>query len=1335
MRRAIYIFTLILLYTATTHGQLMGGFCEDATNMCSHHGQCMDGFMNGTFWCRCDNGYGGDYCERECRLRCDDDKKCVYDAFGNPTCICKDCLNEAYNNAKESCPPGFGGPYCNTRYENPCFPNPCNNGKCYPFNSGYQCICDNGFSGSYCNEGIDHCKNHSCTNGSQCVNTQSGYQCSCPPGRSGPFCEISTCDLLGNMCNHGHCVDISTAEGKKLGKSFECICEAGYEGEFCTQDKNECLSPVCMNNATCINVAGGFVCDCKPGFTGSICDIPVDMCKGYDCGEGGECLRMPDQTPVCSCKPGFTGARCEQKCPPGRAGIYCSLPLSKPFCSRDNGPCYNDGKCIFGFCKCPPEFIGDRCEHRREEVDIFNERTKSCEKSSCVNNSTCVDLENGYSCICQPGFDGPNCERLIGCAPTTCANGGICSVHNGDLMCQCPMGFYGKYCEKRHRINCSKNPCMNGGNCLEFGNGNSNGICECVYGFTGIKCQDKLDIVEPKENLVKELCEQRNCSALASNGVCDKECNYEKCGFDGGDCSGGQKPFSKCLYASRCADLFANGVCNQECNNEECLYDGLDCQSELYRCPENIRQHCIDRRGDGICDWECSFIGCGFDGGDCNNGTEAMILSDIRIKVQIDPAKFQLTGGETLMEISAHLRATVRIQKDEMGPLVFKWDGEKETERVEMDSKKLARQQVLSHHIRKYRSVPNIAGIVLYLEVEEICQPKSKCRFTTAQSVVDLIAVGLLKSDGRTSLGLPITEAMVAAPNPVNGNSGIEGLSKNQILLIALIAFLACGTVLAGVIVKAGEPDRSRKRRIINAPVWVPPMENSAEQKVSTRSSRCTFLDDSEYMMNPKRMCGDFETSFDGRDYNIYPTTLANGVPGEFAGGYHQNNQNMMNTGPMIPPHHPYLPTELPAEQIALHVEAAGPGPITEPLTYESVNQIDSKYRRRVLHWLAGNSTGKPEDMITTETVQCLDVGADVNARDCDENTALMLAVRARRVRLAVVLLQGGANPTIFNNSERSALHVAVINRDVRMVTNLLTDLRLLREIDEMDRNGMTALMLAAKALGDDQVPIATLLLDKGAKIDTDGNARVESEKFHGRTALHYAALANNVPMVQFLVNRNSNKDKQDEDGRTPLMLAAKEGHGKVVEFLVASGASLGIVDMKDKSAAQIAKENCHHGIADHLTVMAYRKNEAMMLMKTQQNDGRRKQTMKSVKRGGSRKAPLVTSSMSYSSGPSSSSRESNHLTPPPSDGSFSSPSPHYFQTTSSTPTGIESSPEYARAAVSVADVYNANTSWFGTPQTFSEANAIRHQHIQPPHPTNPTQLDYSDQMNGSFYC
>nr|AAB24410.1 glp-1 protein LNG motif {LNG1} [Caenorhabditis elegans, Peptide Partial, 40 aa] [Caenorhabditis elegans] len=40
-------------------------------------------------------------------------------------------------------------------------------------------------------------------------------------------------------------------------------------------------------------------------------------------------------------------------------------------------------------------------------------------------------------------------------------------------------------------------------------------------------------------------CEQRKCMDLASNGICNPECNLEECNFDGGDCSGGQRPFSK----------------------------------------------------------------------------------------------------------------------------------------------------------------------------------------------------------------------------------------------------------------------------------------------------------------------------------------------------------------------------------------------------------------------------------------------------------------------------------------------------------------------------------------------------------------------------------------------------------------------------------------------------------------------------------------------------------------------------------------------------------------------------------------------------------------------
>ena len=33
-----------------------------------------------------------------------------------------------------------------------------------------------------------------------------------------------------------------------------------------------------------------------------------------------------------------------------------------------------------------------------------------CDPNPCVNGGTCTDLENGYSCECAPGYDGPNCN-------------------------------------------------------------------------------------------------------------------------------------------------------------------------------------------------------------------------------------------------------------------------------------------------------------------------------------------------------------------------------------------------------------------------------------------------------------------------------------------------------------------------------------------------------------------------------------------------------------------------------------------------------------------------------------------------------------------------------------------------------------------------------------------------------------------------------------------------------------------------------------------------------------------------------------------------------------
>lgn len=1086
-----------------------------------------------------------------------------------------------------------------------------------------------------------------------------------------------------------------------------CVCKPGYEGEFCTQDRDECLDKdICGDQGTCENLAGGFVCACQPGFSGKFCQDRVNMCENYGCKNGGECAHTPDQQPVCYCPQGFIGHKCEQKCSSGFGGYNCSLPLDQPHCSRTRGKCYNEGKCMLGFCKCPPQFIGDRCEFNRTSGYLPEVKT-SCEYNPCMNNGECVDVSDGYACICPPGFFGPDCDWKLQCATTTCANGGQCRNEKSGLKCECPLGFSGEYCENRESFDCSQKPCLNGGTC------NSAGSCDCPYGFTGATCQEKLVFEEKKEILVRNLCVKRECDSKASNGICNPECNLEECKFDGGDCSGGQQPFSKCLYPSRCADLFANGICNQECNNEGCLYDGLDCQSELYRCPKDIRDYCIKKRGDGECDHACSFVGCGFDGGDCYNRTGAMILNDIRIVIQIDPIVFHATGGDTLMEISRHLRAAVRIQKDEIGPLVFNWDGENESERLEMDTDRLNEQQVLSRHVRRYRSA-EITGVVLYLEVEEICQPLSTCRFSSAQTIVNLISAGLIKSDGRQSLGLPITEAMVATPR----RHSEGGWSRSQMLFIAVVAFLALGTVVAGVMVTSGEAERSRKRKIIHAPVWMPPMDNSIDKlrhNSSVYSSQCSLLNSNNnmYYNEAKRQRGDY--GYEEHYQEIYPTTLANGVTGEFAAG----------VSPPLYQHNSFpadAVTDLPAVNIPLHVQAAGPEPITEVITRENVHQSDSNYRRQVLHWIAGNTHGKTEEQIVKEAEQCLNAGADVNARDCDENTPLMLAVKSRRVRLAVVLMRRGANPTIFNKAERSTLHEAAVNKDLRMMTNLLTDARMVREIDELDRTGMTALMQTAGSFGGQQVEMACLLLNHGAKIDADGSSRRDSDRFHGRTALHYAALCDNIEMVEFLISRNSNTDKQDEAGMTPIMLAARERNVRTVQFLLLHGASLTAVDALDKTAARFAKDAFDKATVDFLMKMSNDRvrNEAVRQYNMTNGSSVKytRQTMKTVKKLGSRKMPILSTPPS---------RESNHLTPPPSDGSFSSPSPNYFQTSSSTPTGMESSPEYTHNQ----DMkYIPTTPW----------QSISHPYYNNPNrtvPANPnTGINSGDKLpDGSLYC
>jgi ankyrin repeat protein len=84
---------------------------------------------------------------------------------------------------------------------------------------------------------------------------------------------------------------------------------------------------------------------------------------------------------------------------------------------------------------------------------------------------------------------------------------------------------------------------------------------------------------------------------------------------------------------------------------------------------------------------------------------------------------------------------------------------------------------------------------------------------------------------------------------------------------------------------------------------------------------------------------------------------------------------------------------------------------------------------------MSGNDLKQLNSLITTAyqgdvktAIAQLDEGADVNARDCDGDTALMLAAERGHIELVKVLLKNGADVNAENFNGETALMRAAEN-------------------------------------------------------------------------------------------------------------------------------------------------------------------------------------------------------------------------------------------------------------------------------------------------------------------
>ena len=211
----------------------------------------------------------------------------------------------------------------------------------------------------------------------------------------------------------------------------------------------------------------------------------VDNCYQATCSLHGTCINSL-KGHTCDCAPGFMGTHCGavDYCYHERCSSHgsCHNTLNVPV--NDVGPYQTTAQSSFstpntaGYtCDCDAGYTGDNCENTY------------CTGQSCSGHGTCVNSNASFTCKCAFGFVGKDCEMTY-CTGQACSEHGTCVNGNASFTCKCTFGFVGKdcgivdYCTAifNHGINIT---CSEHGSCV---NGKIGYTCSCTQGYFGKTC-------------------------------------------------------------------------------------------------------------------------------------------------------------------------------------------------------------------------------------------------------------------------------------------------------------------------------------------------------------------------------------------------------------------------------------------------------------------------------------------------------------------------------------------------------------------------------------------------------------------------------------------------------------------------------------------------------------------------------------------------------------------------------------------------------------------------------------------------------------------------------
>ncbi|HTI99757.1 MAG TPA: ankyrin repeat domain-containing protein, partial [Dongiaceae bacterium] len=175
--------------------------------------------------------------------------------------------------------------------------------------------------------------------------------------------------------------------------------------------------------------------------------------------------------------------------------------------------------------------------------------------------------------------------------------------------------------------------------------------------------------------------------------------------------------------------------------------------------------------------------------------------------------------------------------------------------------------------------------------------------------------------------------------------------------------------------------------------------------------------------------------------------------------------------------------------------------------------------------------------------------------------TPLYVAVNEKYQAVTEVLLANHADANLANSYGLTPLHLAIQNQDMKLVQMLLAAGA---QVNQADSNQRTPLSLAVDARSPEMVD---LLLAHHATVNV-------TNAWQGNSPLLYAALYDNLKMVQSLLAAGAQVDAENDSGRTPLSYAAKNRSPEIALVLLKAGANVNGGKLDAPLLAAIAGNN-----------------------------------------------------------------------------------------------------------------------------------------------------------------